>query len=72
MTGGTTESESNLKTETVPKSESKTDEVEGFRFALTTIISLSTLGYTIYNYMVNNPINPTVFAILNIFFYHLV
>jgi len=42
-------------------SDLKADKGDGFKFAVATIVAFSTIGYNIYNYMINNPVNDFLF-----------
>jgi hypothetical protein len=45
----------------------ETSNIQGFKFAVTVIIAVSTIVYAIYNYIENNPITPNLFTLLFIF-----
>jgi hypothetical protein len=46
----------------------KADNSEGFKFAVATIVAFSTIGYNIYIYMVNNPVNSFLFFLSYLLF----
>lgn len=46
----------------------KTDERDGFKFAVALIIAFSTFGNTIYHYVNNNPVNSYLYVVLNVLF----
>lgn len=49
------------------RSFSKTEENDGFKFAVTLIVAFSTVSYKIYYYVENNPVSDFWYNLLNIF-----